>query len=179
MKKNSTNIIIAVVAVLAVALIVVYGARGRSSSSGYGSASVDELSSTQFAPDFSLERLNGENITLAQYRGVKPVVLDFWATWCPNCQRDMPRLNAMYNKYKDQVEVIGINLQENPNVVARFINDRGINFPIAFDPSSRASKAYGVRYTNFHVLIDIDGNVIRTIPGDIRESDITALINLP
>jgi len=129
------------------------------------------------APDFSLQQLNGETITLAQYRGQKPVILDFWASWCPNCRRDMPRLNRWYEKYKDQVEVIGINLQENPSVVERYVSSTGISFPIALDPRGSASRAYGVRYTNFHVLIDKDGNTVRMVPGDIREADILSLIN--
>src|SRR3989344_9646414 len=78
------------------------------------SASVSETAmptekNPNLAPDFTLQRLGGGTITLAEFRGVKPVVLDFWASWCPNCQRDMPKLNEMYEKYKDDIEVIGIN----------------------------------------------------------------------
>ncbi|PIQ67182.1 MAG: hypothetical protein COV95_00075 [Candidatus Zambryskibacteria bacterium CG11_big_fil_rev_8_21_14_0_20_40_24] len=58
-----------------------------------------------------------------------------------------------------------------------FVSKRGITFPIVLDPRSDAARSYGVRYTNFHVLIDKDGNVVRTIPGDIRESDILSLLN--
>jgi len=136
-----------------------------------------QTSTKEKAPDFSLELLSGGTITLAEYNGEKPVILDFWASWCPNCRRDMPRLNRWYEKYKDRVEVIGINLQENPSVVERYVSSTGISFPIALDPRGSASRAYGVRYTNFHVLIDKDGNVVRVVPGDIREADILSLIN--
>ncbi|MCH7883316.1 TlpA family protein disulfide reductase [Patescibacteria group bacterium] len=128
------------------------------------------------APDFSLQKLGGGTITLAEYRGKKPVVLDFWASWCPNCRRDMPKLSRFYEKYKDQVEVIGINLQENKRTIENYINSAGISFPVALDPSGRVSRAFGIRYTNIHVLIDKEGNIVRTIPGDIRESDIISLI---
>lgn len=129
------------------------------------------------APDFSLQKLGGGTISLADYRDKKPVVLDFWASWCPNCRRDMPNLNRFYEKYKDQVEVIGVNLQENQGTVSSFIASRGISFPIALDPYGQASGAYGVKYTNYHVLIDKNGSVVRAIPGDIRESDIASLIS--
>src|SRR3989338_759969 len=79
------------------------------------SANLNNSISNQLAPDFSLESLSGGTISLADYRGKKPVVLDFWASWCPNCRRDMPNLNRYYDKYKDRVEVIGINLHENKN----------------------------------------------------------------
>ena len=128
------------------------------------------------APDFSLSTIDGGTISLSEFQGKKPVVLDFWTSWCPNCRRDMPKLSKMYEKYKDKIEVIGINLQENPAIVERYISSADIVFPIALDPSGQASSAYDVRYTNTHVLIDKDGNIVKTIPGDIRESDIISLI---
>ncbi|MBI3335438.1 MAG: TlpA family protein disulfide reductase, partial [Candidatus Portnoybacteria bacterium] len=129
-----------------------------------------------FAPDFILQKLGGGMITLSEFKGKKPVVVDFWASWCPNCRRDMPNLNRFYEKYKDKVEVIGINLQEKESTIQNFINSRGISFPIALDPRGEASRAFGIQYTNTHFLIDINGKLIRTIPGDIREADIASLI---
>jgi len=127
-------------------------------------------------PDFSLERLTGGQIALADYRGEKPVILDFWASWCPNCRRDMPVLSRFYRQYKDQIEVIGVNLQENRSAVERYINSANIAFPIALDPAGLASRAYGVRYTNTHVLVNKDGTLFQVIPGDITEASIKALI---
>lgn len=57
-----------------------------------------------------------------------------------------------------------------------FIDAHNISFPIALDPSGHAANAFGIQYTNTHVLIDRDGNLVRTIPGDIQEVDIVALI---
>jgi len=128
------------------------------------------------APDFSLSTVDGGTINLSEFLGKKPVVLDFWTSWCPNCRRDMPKLSKMYEKHKDKIEVIGINLQENPAIVERYISSADIVFPIALDPSGQTSRAYDIRYTNTHILIDKDGNIVRTIPGDISESDIISLI---
>lgn len=130
------------------------------------------------APDFSLSKLGGGSISLAEYRGKKPVIVEFWASWCPNCRRNMPHMNSFYQKYKDQVEVIGINLQEDPSKVQNFVSSLGISYPIALDPYGQASRAYGVQYTNYHVLIDKNGNIVRIVPGDISESDVQSLTSL-
>lgn len=142
-----------------------------------GGAAVQNASNADRAPDLTLQKLGGGTISLADYRGKKPVVLDFWASWCPNCRRDMPNLNRFWEKYKDQVEVIGVNLQESAGTVGTFIASRGISFPIALDPGGIASSAFGIRYTNTHFLINKEGDIVRAIPGDIRESDITSLIS--
>jgi peroxiredoxin len=89
---------------------------------------------------------------------------------------ELPNLNRFYETYKDKVEVIGVNLQEKETIVKDFIASRGISFPIALDPSGQASYAFGIQYTNTHFLIDRNGNLVRTIPGDIQESDIISLI---
>ena len=134
------------------------------------------VSTSEKAPDFSLSTIDGGTISLSEFRGKKSVVLDFWTSWCPNCRRDMPKLSKMYEKYKDKIEVIGINLQENPAIVESYISSADIVFPIALDPSGQTSRAYDIRYTNTHILVDKDGNIVKTIPGDIRESDIISLI---
>lgn len=128
------------------------------------------------APDFSLAKLGGGTISLADYRGKKPVIVDFWASWCPNCRRDMPKLSRWYEQYRDRVEVIGINLQEGEGAVERFVSNRGVTFPIALDPDAAAANAYAIRYTNTHILVDKNGRVQRIVPGDISESDILSLI---
>ena len=175
-EKGSSNIIIAIVIVVVFIGIAIYATQGRNKPSDTKTSSVSSgESAKQVAPDFSLDKLGGGTIALAEYKGRKPVVLDFFTTWCPNCKRNMPHLNSLYEKYKDKVEVIGIDLQENPSLVQKTISDWGITFPIALDANGQVSRAYGVRYTNVHVLIDIDGNVVKAVPGDISESDITSL----
>ena len=89
----------------------------------------------------------------------------------------MPKLNAWYQKYQGQVEVIGVNLQESESTVRDFISRQGINFPIVLDPTGQASQSYGVRYTNYHILIDKSGQLVKTVPGDLSEGDITSLLN--
>jgi thiol-disulfide isomerase/thioredoxin len=167
--------------IVVVAGLLLWGGFSSKHSPSAGTASVSDAVSVNSAkanpaPDFTLQKLGGGTITLAEFKGKKPVVVDFWASWCPNCRRDMPKLNGFYEKYKDKVEVIGINLQEKESTVQSFISSRGISFPIALDPSGHASNAFGIQYTNTHFLVDINGNLVRVIPGDIGEADIVALI---
>lgn len=175
--------IAAIIAVLGLGFYFVKSASAPTNAAGTAtdaqsaSATRSPDASASPAPDFSLEKLGGGTITLSDYKGKKPVILGFWTTWCPNCRRDMPHQNEWYQKYKDKIEVIGINMQEEPSVVKAFIAQLGITYPIALDPNAAATRAYGVSYTNYHVLIDKNGNIVKTIPGDVSEQDFLSLIN--
>lgn len=175
MNKTALIVGFAVLAVIGGGIAI-----GRSNATNVqntGTQTGNSASTQTPAPDFSLEKLGGGTITLAEYKGVKPVILDFWTTWCPNCRRDMPRQNEWYLKYKDKVEVIGIDMQEDPSVVAAFTKKLGVEYPIAFDPNASATRAYNASYTNYHILIDKNGNIVKTIPGDISEQNFLFLIN--
>lgn len=126
--------------------------------------------------DVTFSLLKGGTLSLAEYRGKKPIILDFFATWCPNCRRNTPHLNELYKKYKDQVEIIGVNLHEDPGVVRQFADSYNLTFPVALDETSSVANQFGVRYTNTHVFIDLNGAVLRVVSGDVQERDILALI---
>ena len=170
MNKISLGILLVVVVGFGAMLV------SRSADSAVAQTQMNPPGQKIAAPDFTLEKVGGGQITLSSYKGKKAVVLDFWATWCPNCKRNIPTQQALYGKYQDKVEVIGINLQEDPSIVERFMGEYRISYPIVIDSSSRVSRAFGVQYTNYHVLIDINGDVVKVIPGDIKESDFLSLI---
>ncbi|MBI2046354.1 MAG: redoxin domain-containing protein [Parcubacteria group bacterium] len=175
----SNKVLIGGIILGAVGLLVVgrfYGGNTASQNASVYNGALETASQKNLAPDFLLQKLGGGTITISEFNGKKPVVVDFWASWCPNCRRDMPNLNRFYEKYKDQIEVIGVNLQERESVILDFVTSRDIRFPIALDPKRQASNAFGIQYTNTHFLIDKDGNLVRIIPGDIREEDILSLI---
>ncbi len=180
---NSKTVLIGGSIVVAILLIIggrfIGGGVQVQNPGGHGAtaAAFGTNQSGDTAPDFTLTSLDGESVTLSDYRGEKPVVLDFFTTWCPNCRRDMPRLSRFYDQYKDQVEVIGINLREREGKVRSFIDSREISFPVVLDPTGQAARSYGVQYTNYHVLIDIEGNIAGIVPGDISESHILSLIS--
>lgn len=133
------------------------------------------------APAFSASQINGETFSLSQFRGKKPVLLKFWATWCSYCKEEMPHLNALYEKSSDALEVLTINVGINDsisNVKALFARE-GYSLPVIFDSDGRLTRLYGVIGTPTHVLIDKEGqvNMRSHLITDSLESAIDALIS--
>ncbi len=127
-------------------------------------------------PDFTLQSLEGGAITFADYKGEKPVILDFWATWCPNCRRDMPKLSALYEKYGDQVEVIAVNSRESKSLVSNFVDNLSLKFPVVFDTNGSVAQQYGITYTSTKVFIDKEGIIQDTFPADVTGADFQELL---
>jgi thiol-disulfide isomerase/thioredoxin len=93
------------------------------------------------APDFTLLSLDGQAITLSELRG-KPVLLNFWATWCPPCRAEMPALQKFHEQYGDQVTLLGINWAEDPETVRRFLERYDITYPNVLDRQGKAFVLY-------------------------------------
>ncbi len=90
--------------------------------------------------NFTLTDLQGKTWTLKDLKG-KVVMVNFWATWCPPCQKEMPDLEALYNRFKDQGFVILAHFQdEETPKVAPFIAERKITYPILLDPGRRSTS---------------------------------------
>ena len=121
------------------------------------------------------EKYADATYNLKHFKG-KPLVLNFWASWCPLCRRSMPKLSEFYEKYGEDVEVIGVNLQERETVARNYVEGADISFPIALDPEGVVARMFGVQYTNYHVLVGKDGSIASVVPGDINESQILSLI---
>lgn len=112
------------------------------------------------APDFTLNYLNGEEVSLSDFRG-KVVFLNFWATWCGPCRVEMPSMNDLHADLKDENFVLlAVNQQEEPSVVADFVEEQGYDFPILMDRNGRTSYQYGIRGIPTTYIIGPDGNVI-------------------
>ncbi len=124
-------------------------------------ASVDPQEGA-LAPDFLLERLDGGEMRLSDFRG-QPVVLNFWATWCAPCRKEIPQFVEAYNRFKQQnLVVIGLNLQEGKSIVEPFARDFGMDFPIAIDRDGEVGDQY--RLLGLPTTFFIDrGGVIRSV----------------
>jgi len=127
------------------------------------------------AKDFTLPRYGGGEITLSSYRDEKPVILDFWTTWCPSCRQDMPAQNKLYEQYKEDVEVIAINMNEKRSIVDAYIEKNNFSLPFVYDDNTVVND-YSIQLTNTHVLINKDGTIYDIFPGDIDEKHFQALI---
>jgi thiol-disulfide isomerase/thioredoxin len=120
------------------------------------------------APDFVLSDMDGERHTLQDYRG-KVVLLNFWATWCPPCRREMPALEQLYLRLAEQgFVVLAVNQWEDPDHVFAYTGELNVfpTFPILFDPDSSVSERFGVKGLPTSFLLDQDGRVrYRAIGG--------------
>ncbi len=114
------------------------------------------------APDFLLENLDGGESRLSDYRG-RPVVLNFWATWCRPCRKEMPQFVEAYDKYSaDGLVIIGLNLQEGKSIIQPFADDYGIDFPVLIDRDGEVGDEYRLLGLPTTFFIDRSG-VIRSI----------------
>jgi peroxiredoxin len=121
------------------------------------------------APDFTLTGLDGQTFTLSELRG-KPVVLNFWATWCPPCRAEMPELQAASERLQGEVAIIGVNQGENAQQVAAFVQPLGFTFPMPLDAKTDVSRAYLVRNLPTTFFIDRDGIVRYSQIGPLTEA---------
>ena len=133
------------------------------------------------APAFTLQDLNGKNVSLADFRG-KVVVLDFWATWCPPCVKEIPHFVELHEQYKDKgVEIVGISLdQAGVSVVKAFVQKYQINYPILMT-DGKVDKAFGgILGIPTTFVIDSVGNIRQKYVGyrdkAVFETDIKTLL---
>ena len=122
-------------------------------------------------PDFSLMDLSGKRAELAEFRG-QYVLLNFWATWCPPCVKEMPSMDVLYQRYRDRgFAVVAISSdKEGAQLVRSFTEKLGVSFRILLDPDGRISEAYGAKNLPVSFLLDRQGNVIAAAQG-AREWD--------
>lgn len=121
----------------------------------------------QTAPGFTLQTLDGESVSLSDFEG-KPVLLNFWATWCAPCRLEMPELDATAKDYADTgLVVLGINQEEPANVVTDFVDELGISFPQALDADGKVGDAYGAYLLPITFFINPDGQVTAVHRGSL------------
>lgn len=123
----------------------------------------------QYAPDFETEYLNEENFKLSALRG-KPILLNFWATWCIPCKREMPLLQKLHNEGK--IIVIGVNLQEDKRTVEKFVKELNITFPIVLDKDGSIEAVYNVLLKPTTYFIDENGVIVDKKFGELTDNDL-------
>ncbi|WP_445492127.1 thiol-disulfide oxidoreductase ResA [Niallia sp. 03133] len=121
------------------------------------------------APDFVLVDQNGEQQKLSNYKG-QGVFLNFWATWCKSCEKEMPAINNLYADYKNKgVQVLSINVGESPIAVNRFIEPYQLTFPIMIDSEDEVQEAFSINPLPVTFLIDKEGAIKEIYTGELTE----------
>jgi len=116
---------------------------------------------SQAAPDFKLKDISGKEVKLSDYKGKKAVLLVFWATWCVYCRQEIPELIALQEQCKSKnLEILGINIQEEAGKVKPFLEKSKVNYTILLDIKGEVARAYEVKGIPMNILVDQKGNVI-------------------
>jgi cytochrome c biogenesis protein CcmG/thiol:disulfide interchange protein DsbE len=162
-------IALALAGALIAALLIRGGARAG--------APTTELMAGAPAPDFELADVStGRPVTLSQLRG-RPVWVDFWATWCPPCKAELPRMKQMYDKYKGKgLALVGIDLQEDPNQVRDFARINGYDWTFVVDRDGKVTNRYFTAGVPSHVFIDARGVVQAVHVGDLDNGAMEQLL---
>jgi len=138
---------------------------------GGGEAGATHGAGSDRPADFTLPGLDGRPVALSPFLGKKPVLLVFWATWCPECEAAIPEINAMTTgPIAEKLQILGLDFRESREKVALAVKSRGIRFPVLLDERGQAARAYGVVGIPTYVLIDRRGNVAyreHVLPGDL------------
>jgi len=118
------------------------------------------------APNWQLRDINGEPISLADFKG-KVVILDFWATWCPPCRKEIPGLVTLQRKYQDKgLVIIGVSLdQQGPSVVKPFMRELGMNYRVVMGDEKIVSDYGGIEAIPTTFIIDRQGKVVTVHQG--------------
>lgn len=188
--KNQIKTIIAAAAFLIFLLLISVGYKtlsgyynkktAVSSSPASSSAVTAEDQNRPTADDFAVEDINGKTVKLSSFTG-KPVVINFWASWCPPCRGEMPDYENLYQKYsKKGVEFMMINLtdgeRETKETAMKFIKENHYSFPVFFDTTGNASVAYAISAIPDSFFIDKKGKIADLYEGAIDAGKMKASI---
>lgn len=160
---------------LGLLLLAVIGTQGSlfpglfDNLSGDQPIAVPEVNSP--APDFQLQSLNGEALRLSDFRG-RPVMINFWATWCGPCQLEMPLIQKYYEMHSPDLVVLAVNNDEPRASVQEFVDKMKLTFPILLDPGARVEDQYRVRAFPTSLFINREGLIRYQHIGILNEQQL-------
>ncbi len=151
---------------LVTALLLSLGAMG---------ASAQEPGAGTNAPDFTLSALDSTMVHLAELRG-HPVIINFWATWCPPCIHEMPELATRFQAHREKgLVVLAVNADgEKEKKVRQFASGLALPFPVLLDPRIKVASAYGVIQLPVTIFVDSAGVIRRVHAGPIQPGELDA-----
>jgi len=164
--KRHRKAVAAAISAIAVAALIWSGARAV--QSGNGDASV--IAAGAAAPDFEATDTSGEKIRLSDYRG-QVVLLNFWASWCKPCVREMPLFDDVRRSGADGIKVITVNAGESKGTVLEFLRKIDSSLPTIIDATGKISAAYRIVGLPATFVVDGDGAFVRAGLGEITSRE--------
>ena len=174
---RNNKVILAILVIVIIVVIIVVQNPFKESESIIGELQNNEntgLDVGNLAPDFILQSLNGNNVQLSSFRGKKAVVVNFWATWCPPCREEMPAFEDMFVRNKDNLEVLGVNLQESERAINNFLLEIPVTYTLLLDPDAEVKENYNIFTQPVTYFVDKDGIIVDKkfgplTPGEIED----------
>ena len=139
-----------------------------------------EADSLEAAVDFTMTDRYGEEQKLSSFFG-KPIIINFWATWCGPCQMELPYFDEANEKYGDQIQFLMLDLAdgayETREGAIAFAESKGYSFPLYFDELGEGAMAYGITAIPLTVVIYADGRIVDTHLGTMSSEELQVLID--
>ncbi len=133
-----------------------------------------------YAPDFTVYGEDGEKVSLYEKLG-GPIILNFWATWCPPCKSELPAFDDAAKQFEGEIEFMMINItdgeRDTKEIVDAFITENGYSFPLYYDMDLNAAYTYGASSIPLTVFINADGTVFNAVSGAMSEQTLQTYIN--
>ena len=129
------------------------------------------------APAFAVPDLRDETntITLKEFRG-RPVVLNFWASWCVPCRKEMPAFEALHDRLGNRVAFLGMNNQDSRGDALGLLREAKVSYASGYDPAGRVAEAYSLRGMPTTVFISAEGKILATQTGQMSESQLAEAV---
>jgi thiol-disulfide isomerase/thioredoxin len=134
-----------------------------------------QASTGEPAPDVEMVDFDGEQVTLTEFLGT-PVILNFWASWCPFCIAEMPDFERVNQDTTGQVVFLGVNLQDDPGLATQLAGETGVTYRLTRDPQGVVYAAFGGIGMPTTVFIDAEGLVSEVITGQMSEDQLRSKI---
>ncbi|HET9893455.1 MAG TPA: TlpA disulfide reductase family protein [Streptosporangiaceae bacterium] len=129
------------------------------------------------APNFTLPQFDGPPVTLSKLRG-QIVVLNFWASWCTECQTEQAALDRTWQKFQNSgVVVIGVDFEDTTTDARNYVASAGVRYPVVEDARSRTALAYGLRGVPETFVMNRSGRIVNHVIGPVGAAQLTSEIN--
>ena len=132
--------------------------------------------SAKAAPDEALIGINTSDATIHGLAGEKPVFLNFWATWCPYCTKEMPAIEELYKKYGGRLNFAAVSVDDENGAAAAFVQSRGLTVPVYTGALNKIGNDYNLDAIPKSVLVGTDGAIIAEHVGGMSAAELEAFL---